>query len=161
MSCPRIPETLKRQEQAELSALLDSPMKVLIKVDGHPAKEAELHSDGTFSYDDGEVGFYGLHSAELVWYYTRTTSAEALQQIYFLSQPDKSLAHYVEEFYEDMPGLVTSEPRPPLHLLMARLEDKEALLQKQLREMAAIEAKRLVVADLEQQVRTMKARLGL
>jgi len=135
-------------------------MKVLVKVDGHPAKEGELHSDGTFSYDDGEVGFYGLHSSELVWYHTRTNSPEALQQIYFLSQPDKSLALYVEEFYEDMPALVESGPNP-LHLLMARLEDKEALLQKQLREMAAIEAKRLVVADLEQQVRTMKARLGL
>jgi hypothetical protein len=41
------------------------------------------------------------------------------------------------------------------------LEDKEALYRRELRILAAIEEKQRVVKDLEAQVKTVRARMGL
>jgi hypothetical protein len=182
---PEIPEEFKRLERIHLSSLLDSTMAVRVEVGTRGILQAELHPDGTFSYDDGEVEFMGLNSFELLWYYRRRFPAEndplsdlqtwidvesdmALGFIRFHSDT-RPLLDRVKEFYADMPPLVdamadvastTSEP-DPLCLFMAKLEDKEAIYRRELRMLEAIEEKQRVVKDLESQVMLMRTRVGI
>jgi hypothetical protein len=164
-------------------------MTVCVEVGTRGVLKAELHPDGTFSYDDGEVEFMGLNSFELLWYYRRSFPAEndplsdlqiwidvesdmALGFIQFHSDT-KSLLDRVKEFYADMPPLVAidadgsaiAEPHPedpdPLCLFMARLEDKEAIYRRELRMLEAIEEKQRVVKDLEAQVALMRTKVGI
>jgi hypothetical protein len=162
-------------------------MAVRVEVGTRGVLKAELHPDGTFSYDDGEVEFMGLDSFELLWYYRRRFPAKddplsdlqawidvesdvALGFIYFHSDT-RPLLDRVKEMFKDMPPLASigladgsaiTEPDPdPLCLFMARLEDKEALYRRELRILTAIEEKQRVVKDLEAQVKTVRARMGL
>jgi hypothetical protein len=180
--CPEIPEEFKRLERIHLSSLLDSTMTVRMEVGTRGVLKAELHPDGTFSYDDGEVEFMGLDSFELLWYYRRRFPQEndslanldyemALGFIQFHSDT-RPLLDRVKEFYADMPPLVPiadgstmAEPNPedpdPLCLFMARLEDKEAIYRRELRILTAIEEKQRVVKDLEAQVALMRTKVGI
>jgi hypothetical protein len=173
-----MPDEFRREERIHLSSLLDSTMAVRVEVGTRGILEAELHPDGTFSYDDGEVEFMGLNSFELLWYYRRRFPAEddplSDLQIWIDVESDmplgfirfhsdtKSLLDRVKEFFADMPPLVLIESDPdPLCLLMARLEDKEAIYRRELRILSAIEEKQRVVKDLEEQVIAMKKRMGV
>ena len=184
-SWPEMPEELKRLERIHLSSLLDSTMTVYVEVEKRGRLQAELHPNGTFSYDDGEVGFMGLNSFELLHYYRRRFPQEndsladldvlidldyemALGFIYFHSDTRPVLYH-VKKMFEDMPPLApiasgsakaTSDP-DPLCLLMARLEDKEAIYRRELRILTAIEEKQQVVKDLETEVAFMRTRVGI
>lgn len=183
--CPQMSEELQRLERIHLSSILDSTMMVRVEVEKRGVLEAELQPDGTFSYDDGEVGFQGLNSFELLWYYRRRFPAEndplmdldawidldsefALHRIHFHSDT-KSLAAHIKEMFADIPPLMvigsedadaTSDP-DPLCLFMARLEDKEAIYRRELRMLTAIEEKQRVVKDLEAQVALMRTRVGI
>jgi len=188
-SCPRMREEPRRLERIHLSSLLDSTMKLRVEVGTRGVLEAELHPDGTFSYDDGEVEFMGLNSFELLWYYRRRFPAEndplsdlqawidvesdmPLGFIYFFTDT-RPILYHVKKMFEDMPplapigsadGSAMAEPHPepdPLCLFMARLEDKEAIYRRELRILTAIEEKQRVVKDLEAQVALMRTRVGL
>jgi len=164
-------------------------MKLRVEVTNRGVMEAELHPDGTFSYDDGEVGFQGLNSFELLHYYRRRFPQEndsladldvlidldyemALGFIYFFTDT-RPIRYHVEQMFADMPplapidadGSAMAEPHPedpdPLCLFMARLEDKEAIYRRELRILTAIEEKQRVVADLEAQVALMRTRVGI
>ena len=182
-------EEVKRLERIHLSSLLDCTMTVRVEVGTRGVLKAELHPDGTFSYDDGEVGFMGLNSFELLWYYRRRFPQEndsladldvlidldyemALGFIYF-STDTRPVLYHVREMFADMPPLAeigsasatgsaeaTSDP-DPLCLFMARLEDKEAIYRRELRILTAIEEKQRVVTDLEAQVALMRTRVGI
>jgi len=183
---PEMPEELKRLERIHLSSLLDCTMTVRVELGTRGVLKAELHPDGTFSYDDGEVEFMGLNSFELLYYYRRHFPQEndsladldvlidldyemALGFIYFFTDT-RPLLDRVKEFYADMPplapiGSAITEPDPedpdPLCLFMARLEDKEAIYRRELRILEAIEEKQRVVKDLEAQVALMRTRVGI
>ena len=183
-SWPEMPEEWKRLERIHLSSLLDSAMTVRVEVGSRGVLKAELQPNGTFTYDDGEVGFMGLNSFELLYYYRRRFPQEndpladldvlidldyemALGFIYFFTDT-KPLRDHVKDMFADMPplapagGSVVAEPNPdPLCLLMARLEDKEAIYRRELRILTAIEEKQQVVKDLEAQVSLMRTRVGI
>jgi hypothetical protein len=157
-------------------------MAVRVEVGTRGVLEAELHPDGTFSYDDGEVGFQGLNSFELLWYYRNRFPQEndslsdlqtwidlgsdmALGFIRFHSDT-RPLLDRVKDMFADMPPLAEidaiAEPHPdPLCLLMARLKDKEAIYRRELRILEAIEEKQRVVKDLEAQVALMRTKVGI
>jgi len=127
---PTVSQKQRDNEKEDLKRLLDSPMTVRVcgSIDGcYGAICATLEVDGTFTREDPEteVTFTGLHSLELIQHFNCTPamgravipidSETSLTHIYFLDDYEKSLAGYVEEFYEDMPPLVpiaAIEPTP-------------------------------------------------
>jgi len=181
---PDMPEELKRVERIHLSSLLDCAMTVYVEFEKRGRLEATLHPDGTFSYDNGEVGCIGLNSFELFWHYMRRFPQEkdidmcnletlidvnsewTLHFIHFHSDTTPLVDH-VKNMFADMPPLVDASADiaiadpDPLCLLMARLEDKEAIYRRELRILTAIEEKQQVVKDLEAQVKLMRTRIGI
>jgi len=127
---PTVSQKQRDNEKEDLKRLLDSPMTVRVcgSIDGcYGAICATLEVDGTFTREDPEteVTFTGLHSLELIWHFNYTPAMgravipidpeTSLTHIYFLDDYEKSLAGYVEEFYEDMPPLIpiaAIEPTP-------------------------------------------------
>ena len=155
--CPTIPKAFRETEKASLKAL-DRIGSVKLEL-ASVSLTARLESDGTFLYEDGEVGFSGLNSFELLWHLNHhhlgvpadakhllwglesrlaQDANYALRCIFFRPYESKSLADLVEEEFKDMPALV------PVH------ESYEALLERLAAREKALEAE---ISTLEEIVR--------
>jgi len=144
--CPTIPEAFRANEQVHLKALdRRGPVKLEL---ASVSLSARLESDGTFTYDDGEIGFSALNSFELMWHLNQhkmgipsdakhllwgleTRLAQdpnyALRCIFFRPYEFKSLAELVDEEFKDMPALV-----PSYEALLGRLETREKDLEAEI-----------------------------
>jgi hypothetical protein len=154
--CPTIPETFRALEKASLKALgrIGSVKLELASV----SLTARLESDGTFLYEDGEVGFSGLNSFELLWHLNHhhlgvpadakhllwgleTRLAQdpnyALRTLFFRPYESKSLADLVDEEFKDLPALVPVDSESYTTLL-ERLEAREKDLEAEIRTLEEI-----------------------
>ena len=154
--CPTIPEAFRALEKASLKALgrIGSVKLELASV----SLTARLESDGTFLYEDGEVGFSGLNSFELLWHLNQhklgipsdakhllwgleTRLAQdanyALRTIFFRPYESKSLADLLDEEFKDMPALVPVDSES-YTILLERLEAREKDLEAEIRTLEEI-----------------------
>ena len=148
--CPTIPEAFRAEERAHLKAL-DRIGMVKLEL-ASVSLSAHLESNGTFTYDDGEVGFSALNSFELLWHLNQhkmgvPSDAKhllsglesrlqidpnyALRCIFFRPYEFKSLAELIEEEFKDMPPLIPVAPsyEALLGRLAIREKDLEAEIQ--------------------------------
>jgi hypothetical protein len=154
--CPTIPEAFRAEERAHLKALdRIGPVKLEL---ASVSLSARLESDGTFTYDDGEMGFPALNSFELLWHLNQhplgvPSDAKhllwglesrlaqdpnyALRCIFFRPYEFKSLAELVEEEeFKDMPALV---PVPTSYEeVLARLANREKDLEAEIQTLEEI-----------------------
>jgi hypothetical protein len=151
--CPTIPEAFRAEERANLKAL-DRIGSVKLEL-ASVSLSAHLESNGTFTYDDGEVGFSALNSFELLWHLHQhkmgvPSDAKhllwglesrlqmdpnyALRRIFFRPYEFKSLAELIEEVYKDMPPLVPVPVpvSPSYEALLGRLETREKDLEAEI-----------------------------
>ena len=184
---PTVSQKQREAEKEDLKRLLDSPMFVRVcgSIDGsYGSICATLEVDGTFSREDPEteVTFTGLHSLELVWHFNCTPAMgravlpidpeTSLSHIFFLDDYEKSLAGYVEEFYEDMPALVLIAPIEPIpspsssgvtqvtqspQSLLAIAKARTQELQAELELFQQIVAQKAINKQLEQELERIKA----
>ena len=148
--CPTIPEAFRAEEKVNLKAL-DRIGSVKLEL-ASVSLTARLESDGTFLYEDGEVGFSGLNSFELLWHLNQhhlgvpadakhllrdleSRLAQdpnyALRTISFRPYESKSLADLVEEVFKDMPALVPVHSEP-YEALLERLAAREKALEAEI-----------------------------
>jgi len=169
---PTIPETMRRSEATDLKALNRvGPVKVEV---ASVALFANLEDNGTFTYDDGEVGFSALNSFELLWHLRKKglpsdaahrvwglesrlalDPSYALRSIFFRPYETTSLAELVDDMFKDMPALI---PVPPSYeVVLERLEAKEAALLDELRILEDIMERQARIKALEQRRDELKA----
>jgi hypothetical protein len=147
--CPTIPEAFRAEEKANLKALdRRGPVKLEL---ASVSLSARLESDGTFTYDDGEIGFSALNSFELLWHLHQhklgvpsdakhllwgleTRLAQdpnyALRCIFFRPYEFKSLAELIDEEFKDMPALIPVASS--YEALLGRLETREKDLEAEI-----------------------------
>jgi len=153
--CPTIPDQFRAEEKAHLKALnRRGPVKLEL---ASVSLSARLESDGSFSYEDGEIGFSGLNSFELMWHLhqhklgipsdakhllfglksrLRVDPNYALRCIFFRPYEFKSLAELIEEEFKDMPALIPVAPS--YEELLGRLETREKDLEAEIRTLEEI-----------------------
>ena len=164
--CPIIPEAFRAKEKASLKALdrIGSVKLTLASV----SLPAYLGSDGTFTYEDGEMGFSGLNSFELLWHLHQhplgiPADAKkllwglesrlvqdpnyALRCIFFRPYEHKSLADLVDEEFKDMPALVPVDSES-YEALLERLEAREKALLAEIKILEEIEQRKARIRDL-------------
>jgi len=169
---PTIPEMMRRSEAMDLKALNRvGPVKVEV---ASVALFASLEDNGTFSYDDGEVGFTALNSFELLWHLGkkglpsdakhRVWGLEsrlaldpnyALCFIFFRPYETTSLAELVDDMFKDMPPLIPIAS--PYEAVLERLEAKEVALLDEIRTLEEILERQARIKALEQRRDELKA----
>jgi len=171
---PTISEELRETERIHLKALNRvGPVKVEV---ASVAIFASLEDNGTFSYDDGEVGFSALNSFELLWHLSGHTLGVpsdarhrlwglesratldpnyALRSIFFRPYESTSLAELVDDVFKDMPPLI---PVPSSYeAVLERLQAKEAALLDEIRTLEEILERQARIKALEQRRDELKA----
>ena len=174
--CPTIPETFRAEEKVNLKALgrIGSVKLELASV----SLSARLESDGTFTYDDGEMGFPGLNSFELLWHLHHhplgvpadakhllwglesrlaQDANYALRCIFFRPYESRSLADLVDEEFKDMPALVPAHES--YEALLERLEAREKALLAEIQILEEIEQRKARIRDLTNRRDELKSRI--
>ena len=153
--CPTIPDQFRELERVHLKALdRRGPVKLEL---ASVSLSARLESDGSFSYEDGEIGFSGLNSFELMWHLhqhklgipsdakhllvdlksrLRVDPNYALRCIFFRPYEFKSLAELIDEEFKDMPALIPVTAA--YEEVLARLANREKDLEAEIRTLEEI-----------------------
>jgi hypothetical protein len=174
--CPTIRDDLRRTERVHMKAIVEgrSCRRVNATVEGLGTLEGTLDPDGSFSYEDGEVGHMSLNSFELLWFlrkkYSNTTGVNvplqsriemdpeyALRFIFFRDTPSKSLIAHADDVFKDLPALI---PVPPSYeVLLERLEDKEKALLAEIKILEEIEERKARIQVLTNKRNVLKSHL--
>jgi hypothetical protein len=180
--CPTIPEAFRKQERTHLKALdRIGPVKLEL---ASVSLSAHLESNGTFTYDDGEVGFSALNSFELLWHLNQhhigvPSDAKhllwglesrlqmdpnyALRRIFFRPYEFKSLAELIDEVYKDMPPLIPVPVPVPVSAsyeeMLVRLETREKDLEAEIRTLEEIVRRQAHIQTLVSRRDELKALL--
>jgi len=144
---PTIRADLRRIESTNLKTLVKSRVPVRAAIADTGFLEGTLEPDGTFSYDDKEVGYAGLNSFELLWFLKPRVPLQsrievdpeyALRHIFF-HNTSKSLLQHLDDL-APVSGSYES--------LLARLEAREKALVAEIKILEEIEQRKARIRSL-------------
>jgi len=172
---PTIRDDLRRIESANLKSLGKSKVPVRAAMADIGVLEGTLEPDGTFSYDDKEVGHTGLNSFEFLWFLKqRDTNAVmvplqarieldpeyALRFIFFIGDTSKSLLQHLDDKATATATATTATIATTRYEgLLERLDAKEKALLAEIKTLEEIEHRQMRIRGLTARRDELKSKI--
>jgi hypothetical protein len=162
---PIIRDDLRRIESANLKALVKHKVTVRATLANIGFLEGTLESDGTFTYDDEEVGHMGLNSFEVLWFLKRRDTNAVIVPLQsrieldpeyalrFIFFNDKSLLQHLDD------KATAPTPVPSYESLLEGLEAKERALLAEIKTLEEIEERKARIRNLTNRRDELKSHL--
>ena len=151
---PTIRDDLRRIESANLKALGKHKVTVRATLANIGSLEGTLEPNGTFTYDDEEVGHMGLNSFEFLWFLKRRDTNAVIVPLQsrieldpeyalrFIFFNDKSLLQHLDD------KATAPTPLPSYESLLEGLEAKEKALLAEIKTLQEIEERKARIQAL-------------